>query len=111
MAKENLRIVGILAVPEEKLPVALQNHHTTIKYLHMFLVLSWLMCYSYSALHFILFEATSFAQMFGSSLYIIVNILRIIVYMVLLLNIKKMSGQWEEAEITIEKREHERFNI
>lgn len=103
-AKDSLTIVGILGVTEEKLPIKLQKYKTAINYIHIVCVISWIILYLCAALYFLLFEAKTFNQYFGSGLYIILNILRIIVYKILRSNITTMSNLWNESEDTINKR-------
>lgn len=106
-AKESLTIVGILPVAEHKIPVKLRKYKTAISYVHVFFVLSWIMCYLFAAIHFMLFQANAFSEYFGNGLYCILNVLRIIVYIILLLNITKMSNLWNEVETIIEKGKFE----
>lgn len=104
-AKESLRMVGILAISKRKHSQFLLKYRSAINHIHVFLVMSWIMSYLLSSVHFILFKANTFGQYFGSGLYCVLNILRIIVYLNLFSQIKQMSNLWKEAESTIDKRE------
>lgn len=109
IAKESLRIVGVLAVPEQRLPVILQNYQAAVNYLHVIGIISWLVCYLCSALHFILCQANSFNDYFESGLYFVLSIYRLILYIFLHLKISKMSDLWNDLETTINKRKLNQF--
>lgn len=103
-AKESLTFVGILAVPREKLPKILRKYQSVINCAHVIFVLGSIMIYFCLSLHFLVFKANTVSNYFESGSFCVLNIMRIIVYLNLYLEIKKMSDLWNDLETTVNKR-------
>lgn len=108
-AKESLMIVGLLAVPEDKLPKILRKYQSVIHKAHVIIFITCILIYLFSSLHFLLFKANAVSQYIESGSYVVLNIMRIIVYPNLRSGMEKMSDLWNELEITAEKRKFARF--